>query len=85
MSRSLLELLYPGRTGAQIALVEPDPQPRRAPSGVFEPLLECACRLDVDLGVTDSPFAKGVLAALNGAERGYQPGFGMSSRPELIR
>ena len=33
----------------------------------------------------NSPFAKGVLAALNGAERGYEPGFGMSSRPELTR
>ena len=32
-----------------------------------------------------SPFAKAVLAALNGAGRGYQPGFGMPFRPELIK
>ncbi len=29
---------------------------------------------------TYSPFAKGVLAPLNGTERGYGPGFGMPFR-----
>jgi hypothetical protein len=32
-----------------------------------------------------SPFAKGVLSALSDAERGYQPGFCVSSRPEPIK
>src|SRR4051794_27747860 len=42
----------------------------------FEPRLQVG---------SDSPFAKGVLAAFNSAERGCEPGFGMLFRPKLIK
>src|SRR3954471_3627327 len=40
---------------------------------------------DITTQMPDSPFAKGVLAAFNSAERGCEPGFGMLFRPKLIK